>query len=494
VTLRFRLLVAAGLLVLALTVVGYVLMRTVEVSQLGQLDRQLSTMVPIAAGLGRVDRPPAPTSALPPRSRQPSNQVQVSDTYIAVITGTSRKTIASPQTASGEIPQLPPVQRLISNAALHPSTVGSVNGPGHWRALALRGPDGGEVLLAIYMGPADTTASQLRVAIFVAGGVMAAILLAGGFWLERLGLRPIAEMTTVADAITGGDRSRRVVTTPRSGEAAHLASAFNAMLDKQDAMLDRQTEIEDGLRRFIADASHELRTPISVISGLTQLWRQGDFKEGAELDQAMRRIGQESNRMWTLAEELLLLAHLDAGSRPQLSRVELGQIVEEVMADAAVTNPSRHITAEVDPGIDARGDPQALRRVISNLVVNSLVHTPATSMISIRARRAEPTPGAAVEMPQGASCGGTFDAVVEVSDSGPGMDPTLAKHAFERFWRADPSRSSGAGAGLGLSIAKAIIDSHGGRIELESAPDIGTTVRIVLPVSRSTPAHQTAAS
>lgn len=198
--------------------------------------------------------------------------------------------------------------------------------------------------------------------------------------------------------------------------------------------------------------------------------------------------------MWTLAEELLLLAHLDAGSRPQLSRVELGQIVEEVMADAAVTNPSRHITAEVDPGIDARGDPQALRRVISNLVVNSLVHTPATSMISIRARRAEPTPGAAVEMPQGASCGGTFDAVVEVSDSGPGMDPTLAKHAFERFWRADPSRSSGAGAGLGLSIAKAIIDSHGGRIELESAPDIGTTVRIVLPVSRSTPAHQTAAS
>ncbi len=318
-TLRLRFLLAAGLLVLALTAVGFVLIRTVETSQVGQLDRQLSIMAPIAAGLTHLEHPPEHGFPLPPTdAEQAGDQTQLSDVYIAQITGRTRQVIATPRSAGGTSPRLPSFQPLTATKGLTASTVGSVRGAGKWRAIAIQGSTGVRVLLAIYMGPVDATASELRVAILSAGGVMAVILVACGFWLERLGLRPIAEVTAVADAITEGDRSRRVIATPRGVEAAHLASAFNTMLDKQNAMLDKQAEIEDVLRRFVADASHELRTPLSVISGLTQLWREGAFTEGPALDQAMRRIGQQSNRMRALVEELLLLARLDAGTRPAI--------------------------------------------------------------------------------------------------------------------------------------------------------------------------------
>ena len=178
--------------------------------------------------------------------------------------------------------------------------------------------------------------TELRTAVFAAGAVTALILLAAGFWIERLGLRPIARMKHTAEAILAGDRKQRV-TIPSTGvETAALAGALNSMLDQQQA-------IEDRLRQFVADASHELRTPTSVISGLTQLWRQGDLRDGQALQDAMRRIGQESTRMKALVEELLLLARLDEGMPLHRQTVDLTALARDVVQDAHP--PTRPVTS-----------------------------------------------------------------------------------------------------------------------------------------------------
>ena len=454
-SLRFRLLVAAAVLVTALTGIGYSLLRIVEVSQTHQVDRQLDLVLPIAAGItqGPGTLPGGPARFAPGRSGL-SNQLKLSDMYVGTVDNGQVHTLASPQAAGGATPKAPPAQSL-SGAAPRPTTVSSEHGSGRWRAVTLRTFSGRDVLVALYMGPVDATASELRVAVLAAGGIVAAILLACGFWLERLGLRPIAEMKSVADAIAAGDRTRRITNQPPGKEAAHLARAFNTMLDKQ-------SEIEDRLLQFVADASHELRTPTSVISGLAQLWRQGDLREGEELEEAMRRVGQESNRMRALVEELLLLARLDSGAHLESQRVDLGRLVRDVVAEAAITHPSRQVTASVDDNVVALGDEAALRRVISNLVTNALIHTPSSSAVSLEVK---------------GSAGG---AVFEISDTGPGMTADEAARAFERFWRAAPNRTR-SGSGLGLSIARAVVEADGGTIELKSSPEAGTTIRVFLP-------------
>jgi two-component system OmpR family sensor kinase len=451
-SLRIRLLVAAGLLAIALTAIGYSLIATVERSQIRQTDNQLRATVPIAAGLARGNEPAG--------SGPPSPDARgggLSDTYFAVITGSNRQVLGAPQSAKGQQPILPSVTTRTA-ASLHPQTVRSLQGSTRWRAVLLKTPDGKEVLVAIDIAPIDATASDLRVAILAAGLAVAAILVAGGFWVERLGLRPLAQMKEVAEAIIKGDRSRRATESPAKAEAAHLARAFNLMLDQQNAS-------EDQLRQFVSDASHELRTPTAVISGITELWRQGQLRDGVELDDAMRRIGQAAARMRALVEELLLLARIDEGRQPHYERVDVAEMLHSVEADVKSIYPSRPVDVDVDPSVFVYGDPAGLRRAISNVVTNALVHTPPSSRVGVRARAA----GTAV--------------AVEVTDDGPGMEQADADHAFDRFWRGTASRTR-PGTGLGLSIVSAVVNAHGGSVTLDTSPRTGTTIRVVIPAHR----------
>jgi two-component system, OmpR family, sensor kinase len=447
-SLRTRLLAAAVLLVSCLAVSGYLIIRTVESAELHQLDSQLTNSIPVAAGVAR--NRPVPFGN-PPRVNQPD---RLSNTYLAIIAGGKRTTIAAPQAADGQEPQTPSTISS-SIASAKPTTVRSVNGSGRWRAIVLKTPDGNQLLLAAFMGPIDSTTTELKTAVFVAAGVTAIILLAAGIWIEQLGLRPIARMKRTADAILAGHRDQRIDTSHAGAETADLASALNSMLDQQQA-------IEDRLRQFVADASHELRTPTSVISGLSQLWRQGDLRDGQALQDAMRRIGQESARIKALVEELLLLARLDEGMPIQRQPLDLTTLVEGVLADAASTNPSRQIAAHLEPHVHAAGDHVALHRVVSNLITNALIHTPAHSALAVTLS-SQPT-----------------GSRLEIRDSGPGMTPSEAAHAFDRFWRAETSRTR-TGSGLGLPIAQAIVTAHGGTIDLHTTPEDGTTVRIELP-------------
>jgi two-component system, OmpR family, sensor kinase len=448
-TLRTRLLAAAVLLVSCLALSSYLIIRTVENSEVHQLDTQLTASVPIAAGVARDGPPPA---TRPPRASQPD---RLSNTYLAIVAGGQRTTIATPQAANGQQPQSPStVSPSITTA--EPTTVPSLNGSGRWRAILLRTPDGGQLLIAAFMGPLDATTTELKTAVYAAASLIGVILIAAGIWIEQLGLRPIARMKRTAEAVLAGDRDQRIDTTHAGAETADLANALNSMLDQQQA-------IEARLRQFVADASHELRTPTSVISGLSQLWRQGELREGQALQDAMRRIGQESTRIKALVEELLLLARLDEGMPLPHRPLDLTALVRDIVEDAASTNPSRPITASLEPNVFVSGEQVALRKVVGNLVANALIHTPTDSALDVALSR------------QSTGCR------LEICDSGPGMTSIEAIHAFDRFWRAESSRTR-TGSGLGLPIAQAIVTAHGGTIHLHTTPETGTTVRIELPL------------
>jgi two-component system, OmpR family, sensor kinase len=170
--------------------------------------------------------------------------------------------------------------------------------------------------------------------------------------------------------------------------------------------------------------------------------------------------------MGTLIDDLLLLARLDQGRPLELGVVDLRVLAEDAARDAAAVDPDRSVTAVTDGQVLVDGDDGRLRQVVANLVGNALVHTPAGTAIEVRARREGDR------------------AVLEVQDAGPGMTPEVAAHAFERFFRADPSRSRHrGGTGLGLSIAQAIAEAHGGAVALVTAPGAGTTVRLDLPAA-----------
>ena len=457
-TLRLRLYIAAAVLLSVVALLGVLLVRSVERSELQQIDQQLKTAAPVVGTFDRPSADQAPNSALirPPTATQsPANSNRISEFYIALVTGTKRDVLFTPLDGKSSVPQLP----TATSRPGHPitvSTVGSASGSDRWRAILITSPtQPTKLLVAASLAQVDATASRLKLAAIGAGLIVLGVLLAAGFWVGRLGLRPIAEVTDVADAIAAGNRSRRVEGTGGRTEAAHLARAINVMLDEQQAD-------ETRLRQFIADASHELRTPVSVILGISDLWRQGALRAGDASDDAMRRIGQSGRRMGGLVEDLLLLAHLDDGRPITLESVDLEPLLHDAIHDAATTDPLRYIALEVSGRIVVMGDEIALRQAFANLVTNSLRHTPPQAAITIRAF----TSGNRV--------------TVDVVDSGPGMTLDEAGKAFDRFWRADASRTR-SGSGLGLAIVAGIVAAHHGTVTLDSGRDRGTTVTVRLP-------------
>ena len=361
-------------------------------------------------------------------------------------------------TDTGPQPALPTV--VSEPGQVRVSTVGSVAGGPRWRAVLLQAPDRtGHLLVAVSLDRTDATARQVRLTVWAVGAALAVALALGGWWMLRLGLRPIAEVTAVADAITAGDRSRRVTVTDRRTEAGHLGRAFNVMLD------ERQAD-ETRLRRFVSDASHELRTPVAAIRGFADLYRNGHLDDDGALAEAMRRIGGESARMAGLVDDLLLLARLDEGRPLERLRVDLSTVLRDATLDASATHPSRTVRAEVADDLAVVGDDARLRQVVANLVHNALVHAGPSATVIVRGRR------------QGDVC------VAEVADDGVGLEPEQAARAFDRFWRGDPARQRHAnGSGLGLAIVRAIAEASGGRVALESTPGHGTVVRLVLPAA-----------
>ena len=349
-------------------------------------------------------------------------------------------------------------------------TVGAEGSSGQrYRVLAQRSATGGLTIAAVPIDIEDSLSTLLLTQALVIGGVLLA-LAAAASWIVRLGLRPLERIGDTAGAIAGGDLSRRVDQAEPRTEVGRLGLALNAMLARLEEAFAERRASEERLRRFLADASHELRTPLASIRGYAELFRIGAAQEGAELQKAMSRIEAESARMGVLVEDLLALARLDEVRDVHREPVDLAALAADAVADAGAVAPEREITLHGDGAVVLDGDPGQLRQVLSNLVRNALVHTPAGTPIEVRV-------GA-----DGA------EGVLEVRDHGPGLPAGDPAELFERFWRSDPGRGRGrAGAGLGLSIVAAIVAAHGGRARAADADGGGARFTVTLPL-RAAPA------
>ena len=278
-----------------------------------------------------------------------------------------------------------------------------------------------------------------------------------------LGIRPLRLMAATADSITSGDRARRLPVGRGGIESEHLAASINRALDAQQ-------EAEERLRTFLDDVSHELRTPLTTVNGWIDLYLQGGLQDDVQRDRAMERVEAEVSRMRTLVDELTLLSRLDAHRALETTEVNLGALAREVMEDAEVLADGRALSVDAQD-IVVVGDRARLAQVLRNLVGNAMQHTPVSAAVSVQVHR------------------DGEEAIIRVHDRGPGISEADAQHVFERFWRAEPSRSRATGgSGLGLAIVAAIVQAHGGAIRVASDSRRGTTFTVSLPYRGSGPA------
>ncbi|HEY6623739.1 MAG TPA: HAMP domain-containing sensor histidine kinase [Acidimicrobiales bacterium] len=342
-----------------------------------------------------------------------------------------------------------------------------------FRVRASRLDDGNTFIVAVPLDATNNTLNRLLIIelIVTAAALIAAVLL--GWWLVRVGLRPLEEVERTAESIAEGELDHRVPGENTKTEVGRMARTINIMLSRiQRAFSERDaTEAElrasEGrLRRFVADASHELRTPVSAVSAYAEMYQLGMAKPGAELDRAMAGISQESSRMGHLVEDLLTLARLDEGLPLEQKPVELVKLGADAVHTAAAVGPDWPVRMEAARPVEVVGDPLRLRQVLDNLLSNVRAHTPAGTSTVVRVSQAND------------------EAVVEVADDGPGLNDEQRSRVFERFYRADPSRSRlKGGAGLGLSIVNAIVTAHGGTVRAISLPGQGASFSVHLPLS-----------
>ncbi|MCA1649207.1 MAG: heavy metal sensor histidine kinase [Acidobacteria bacterium] len=292
-------------------------------------------------------------------------------------------------------------------------------------------------------------------------GLPIAVVLAGvgGYQLARRALRPVEHMTEQAQSITADHLRARLPVDNPDDELGRLATVFNEMLNRIEEAFER-------LRRFTADASHELRTPLTAIRSVGEVGlRERDG--GAAYREVIGSMLEETDRLTGLVDRLLFLSRADSG-RTSVRRglVPLLALAREVTGHLSVLAEERAQTIDVEgeASIEARADPMLIREALINLVDNAIKYSPRGARVHVRV-----------------FSDGREEAALEVTDTGPGIDPEHHARIFERFYRVDQGRSRDqGGSGLGLAIARWAVAANGGRIELESEVGRGSTFRIVL--------------
>ncbi|HWB22800.1 MAG TPA: HAMP domain-containing sensor histidine kinase [Gaiellaceae bacterium] len=321
------------------------------------------------------------------------------------------------------------------------------------------------ILIAAPLTGLDSTLHHLLVVeVFVTVGVLLALAILGS-WVVRIGLRPLEAIRRTAATISHGDLSQRIERTDEKTEVGRLGLVLNTMLSQIESGFRAREATEQKLRRFVADASHELRTPLAAVRAYAELFSRGASSRPDDLARSMQGITRESERMSALVDELILLAHLDDGRPLRREEVDLEDVVSDSVDTAQAVEPDRPFTMATEQAI-VTGDRDRLRQLVDNLLANVRAHTPPGAPVRVALSRTEGS------------------AVLSVTDSGPGMSADEAAHVFERFYRADVSRSrSSGGSGLGLAIVSAIAEAHGGAAAVKSEPGHGATFTITLPLA-----------
>jgi two-component system, OmpR family, sensor kinase len=336
------------------------------------------------------------------------------------------------------------------------------------RLLAAPDPGRGYLVVVTSLDGVDKTIGQTEL-ILAIGSAAAGLLAAGGVaWVMRRGLRPIETMASQADAISAGDLTSRVSPHDPQTEVGRLGVALNGMLSRIADFIAEREASQEATRRFFADASHELRSPLASLRANAELYQQGALAERAQVDEAMRRITLEAKRMSGLVDDMLRLARLDQHPGREQELADLSAVLQGCAERARIADPERIWRVTIDPGLVVTGDEELLRRAAVNLLSNVSTHTPAGTVATILAEESDGV------------------ITVQVSDDGPGVPAGQLPRIFDRFYRG-PAPSSRPGSGLGLAIVAAVAATHGGTAEAGLNDPHGLWVTLTLPVASALP-------
>jgi len=300
----------------------------------------------------------------------------------------------------------------------------------------------------------------------------------GGWLLARRALRPVDQMTMTARRIEAEHLAQRLEGAEVNDELGRLARTLNEMLARLEAAFAQ-------VRRFSADASHELKTPLTVLRGEVEVALRNP-RDPVEYRRVLTSVLEEVESMTVLVDDLLLLARADAGAlRWDMTPVELDRLVEEVAKEGEVLGRGKQVPVkiqEIEPLV-VQGDGPRLKQLLRNLVDNSVKYTPSGGQVTLALRAVRCETPATNSKFETQSSPSPHWAEIEVRDTGIGIAAEALPRIFERFYRVDPARSrETGGAGLGLCIAKTIAEAHGGRIEVQSTPGVGSAFTLLLPL------------
>jgi heavy metal sensor kinase len=334
-----------------------------------------------------------------------------------------------------------------------------------WRLLVRREPSSaGEygILVAGRLDPLERQQYLLARVLLVATPLIVLATAGVSWWVASSALRPVTAMAAQAEAITVRSPDWRLDAPTVSDELGQLARAFNRLLGRLAASSQTQ-------RQFMADASHELRTPVSVIRTAAEVTLDREVRESSEYRDALTIVNEQSARLSRMVEDMFVLARADAGGcRVSVRPVYVDELVDECVRAAAVVAATKdiRITTNVQPDAALYGDDELLRQLVTNLLENAVQYTPAGGSIS-------------VTVENHAGC-----VRIAVSDTGPGIPADDRERVFERFVRLDPARATTSGAGLGLPIARWIAAQHGGTLTVEANAAGGCVFVARLPLTR----------
>ena len=326
----------------------------------------------------------------------------------------------------------------------------------------------GVVQLSTSMTPIGNVLREELVLLGAGGGVALVAALLLGLMLTARTLRPLQRLTATARQLAGGDLRARSRLEPRADEVGVLAQTFDEMADRIEASFAAQRESEAQVRRFIADASHELRTPVTALKGYIDVLRRGAAHEPAALDASLEAMAGEAERMRGLVLDLLTLARIDAQRPAHVADVDLNVAVAAVL-DGGVPSHEAQVERRLAPEpLMVRADPAAVETIARNLLGNACKYAPG-----------------APQRWSTAADGGR--ARLDVHDEGPGIAARDLPHVFERFYRGEKTRSrEEGGSGLGLSIVQGLARAGGGDAAIYSAEGAGTTVSVWFPLAAPT--------
>jgi two-component system OmpR family sensor kinase len=381
--------------------------------------------------------------------------------------------------ATGDLPHLDPagLQRARGGSRSDAEVVSGADGANGANQLVVgfpirtavaSGAVCGVAELSTTMAPLERVLSDELIVLAVGSGVALLLALLAGLLLTGRALRPLRRLTSTAQQLAGGDLRARSGVDERPDEVGVLARSFDDMAARIEQSFAAQQESEQRTRRFIADASHELRTPVTAIKGYIDVIRRGATPDPKALDAALEAMGQQAERMRVLVLDLLTLARLDAQRPEAPQQLDLSGLVAHQL-DEGVPGMPTQLHRHLDQPVLATADRNAAVTIIRNLLVNACKYAPGAQ----QAWRTWSADGR---------------AHLAVRDEGPGISAADLPHLFERFYRGEKTRArTDGGSGLGLSIVQALARAQRGDVVIESVEGDGTTVTVWFPSAASPP-------